>query len=260
MYSLQDKINHSIEIIQNAEKLALKFSEDGFHLAFSGGKDSQVIYELAKMAGVKFQAFFYKTSIDPKEILTFIRSNYPDVKWLVPEKTMFKLMDEMHGFPTMKMRWCCSILKERHGINQIAILGIRKAESKKRSKRKEFTSECKFGGEKALLSPILNWTDSEIWQFLVLRKIKVCSLYETQHRIGCIGCPMNSNRVKELQANPNVMKAYINTAQRIIDKYPERGYAKNFLSGNDAFNWWVSGISMKKYKAMRDFQTKIQFQ
>lgn len=255
--NLEEKIQHSIEVIRKAEKMALHYSEEGFHLAFSGGKDSQVIYELAKMAGVKFQAYFYKTSIDPKELLSFIRNEYPEVKWLIPKKTMFQLMDEMHGFPTMRMRWCCSYLKERHGINQVTIIGIRKAESKKRSKRKEFTSECKFGGEKSLLSPILEWTDNDVWKFLALRKVKVCTLYQTQHRIGCIGCPMNSNRISELKANPNVMKAYINTAQKIINKYPEGGYAKNFKSGQDAFNWWVSGTSMRKYKAMRDLQGRL---
>ena len=72
--------------------MALSYSDEGFHLAFSGGKDSQVIYELAKMAGVKFKAYFYKTSVDPKELLTFIRENYQDVKWLRPKMTMFQLI------------------------------------------------------------------------------------------------------------------------------------------------------------------------
>lgn len=52
------KIRHSIELLRNSEELALKYNDFGFHLAFSGGKDSQVVYELAKMAGVKFKAFF----------------------------------------------------------------------------------------------------------------------------------------------------------------------------------------------------------
>ena len=65
-----DKIQHSIELIRKAEKLALSYNDFGFHLAFSGGKDSQVIYELAKMAGVKFKAYFYKTSVDPRELLS----------------------------------------------------------------------------------------------------------------------------------------------------------------------------------------------
>ncbi|WP_236252609.1 phosphoadenosine phosphosulfate reductase domain-containing protein [Odoribacter splanchnicus] len=75
-------------MLQKMETVALRYSPNGFHVAFSGGKDSQVIYELCKMAGVKFKAFFYKTSVDPPELLKFIRSDYPDVIWLKPEKTM----------------------------------------------------------------------------------------------------------------------------------------------------------------------------
>jgi|BioPla2DNA2_1021312.scaffolds.fasta_scaffold139017_3 phosphoadenosine phosphosulfate reductase len=86
------KIRHSIELLRNSEELALKYNDFGFHLAFSGGKDSQVVYELAKMAGVKFKAFFYKTSVDPKELLRFIRANYPDVEWIRPKMTMFQLI------------------------------------------------------------------------------------------------------------------------------------------------------------------------
>ena len=44
-----NKIEYSIELLKKAETLALKYNDFGFHLAFSGGKDSQVIYELAKM-------------------------------------------------------------------------------------------------------------------------------------------------------------------------------------------------------------------
>ena len=64
------------------EKMALQYSPDGFHVAFSGGKDSQVIHELCRMAHVKFKAYFYQTSVDPPELLRFIRTNYPGVAWL----------------------------------------------------------------------------------------------------------------------------------------------------------------------------------
>ena len=43
----QSKIDKSIALLQKAEKIALHYSDEGFYLAFSGGKDSQCIYELA---------------------------------------------------------------------------------------------------------------------------------------------------------------------------------------------------------------------
>lgn len=255
--ALQDKINHSIAVIQKMEKSALVYSDEGYHLAFSGGKDSQVIYELAKMAGVKFQGYFYKTSVDPKELLSFIRENYPDVIWLKPKMTMFQIIEKKKALPTRKSRFCCEYLKERNGLNRIVIMGIRKAESVNRSKRKEFTSTCKVGADKNLLSPILEWTDADVWAFLALRGVKACHLYQIQSRIGCIGCPMSTNQRFDLLKYPNVRKAYVNTCQKVIDMNPESKFAKNFKDGKDAVKWWTSQMSVKKYIAERDLQGKL---
>lgn len=255
--TLQDKIDHSVSVIKKAEKMALSYSEEGFHLAFSGGKDSQVIYELAKMAGVKFQGYFYKTSVDPKELLSFIRKNYPEVIWLRPKLTMFQLILKKKALPTRASRFCCEYLKERNGLNRVVILGIRKAESTKRSKRKEFTSTCKIGCDKNLLSPILEWTDADVWAFLAIRGVKASELYKTQLRIGCIGCPMNSRQRYELLKYPNVRKAYVNTCQKIIDKYPSSSFSKHFVDGEDALKWWTSQIGIKKYIALRDLQYNL---
>ena len=46
---------------------------EGYYLAFSGGKDSQTIYHLAQEAGVKFDAHYNVTGIDPPELVYFIR-------------------------------------------------------------------------------------------------------------------------------------------------------------------------------------------
>lgn len=254
---LQDKINHSIEVIRKMEKSALAYSDEGFHLAFSGGKDSQVIYELAKMSGVKFKPYFYKTSVDPRPLLSFIRQNYPDVNWLIPKMTMFQLILKKKSLPTRVSRFCCEYLKERNGLNQVVIIGIRKCESTNRSKRKEFTTTCKKGCDKNLLSPILDWTDADVWAFLSIRGIKACELYQQQLRIGCIGCPMSRKQRFELLNFPNVRRAYVNTCQKIIDQHPDCKFSKNFISGEDAVRWWTSQMSVKKYIAIRDLQTKL---
>ena len=127
------------------EKMALQYSPDGFHVAFSGGKDSQVIHELCRMAHVKFKAYFYQTSVDPPELLRFIRTNYPGVAWLKPEKTMFQLILQKKMLPLRNRRYCCEVIKERRGLNEVVVIGIRKEESKRRAKRKVFTNDCKLG-------------------------------------------------------------------------------------------------------------------
>ena len=70
---LQRKMDYSIDLLRKAEKMALEYDNiNGFYLAFSGGKDSQVIYHLAKEAGVKFKAHMNLTSVDPPEVIRFV--------------------------------------------------------------------------------------------------------------------------------------------------------------------------------------------
>jgi 3'-phosphoadenosine 5'-phosphosulfate sulfotransferase (PAPS reductase)/FAD synthetase len=71
--------------------------EEGYYLAFSGGKDSQCIYHLAKEAGVKFDAHYNLTTVDPPELVYFIRENYPDVIVDKPEMSMWRLIIKNNG-------------------------------------------------------------------------------------------------------------------------------------------------------------------
>jgi len=241
-----NKIKKSIELIKKTEKLALKYQDFGFHVAFSGGKDSQVIYELCKMAGVKFKAFFYKTSVDPPELLKFIKTNYSDVTWIKPQMTMFQLIVKKGMLPLRQARFCCEYIKERNGLNAVVITGITRAESVKRKYRNPFETSCKAGQDKNLLNPILEWTKREVLQFLKERNIEICPLYKIQDRIGCIGCPMSPKTMRrDFRNYPNFKKAYINTVQKLMDrgKYPE------FESAEDVVNWWSSGLSRAVWMA-----------
>lgn len=124
---------------------------DGYYVAFSGGKDSQCVYHLCKMAGVKFDAHYARTSVDPPELIYFLREHYPDVEEIClhyddgkPEHyypdgrskpmTMWSLIADHTIPPTRKVRYCCASLKEPGGAGRVVVTGVRWAESANRAK------------------------------------------------------------------------------------------------------------------------------
>ncbi len=130
---LRDKVEMAIHRLQAFEP------EEGYYVAFSGGKDSMCIYHLCKMAGVKFDAHYNVTSVDPPELIYFIRENYPDVAWEYPrdEKgeviTMWNLIPRKQMPPTRMARYCCEHFKESSGKGRITVTGVRWAESSNRA-------------------------------------------------------------------------------------------------------------------------------
>lgn len=114
--------------------------DDGYYLAFSGGKDSQCIYHLCKMAGVKFDAHYRVTSVDPPELVQFIKKQYPDVSREIPRDknwkaiTMWSLIVSKKMPPTRAVRYCCQELKESGGKGRVTMTGVRWAESARRRK------------------------------------------------------------------------------------------------------------------------------
>lgn len=111
---------------------------EGYHVAFSGGKDSQCIYHLCKMAGVKFRAVYRVTSVDPPELIYFIREHYPDVIFDVPHDangkriSMWSLIVKYKIPPMRQIRYCCAQLKETAGDGAVTVTGVRWAESTRR--------------------------------------------------------------------------------------------------------------------------------
>ena len=131
---LRDKVELAIQRLKAFEP------PEGYYVAFSGGKDSQCVYHLCKMAGVKFDAHYAVTSVDPPELVKFIRKNYPDVEFVVPHDkngkrvSMWTLIPEWLMPPTMTARYCCEQLKETQGECRATVTGVRWAESVNRRK------------------------------------------------------------------------------------------------------------------------------
>lgn len=136
--NLDKKIDYSIALLRKAESMALRLDpENGFYLAFSGGKDSQALYHIAQMAGVKFKAHMNLTSVDPPEVIRFVRRQYPDVELIKPKISIYDIAKKKGILPTRQLRWCCYVYKEQNAAGKINLVGVRKQESTRRNNWKE---------------------------------------------------------------------------------------------------------------------------
>lgn len=129
-----DKIEIAIKRLKAFEP------KEGYYVAFSGGKDSQCVYHLCKMAGVKFDAHYNVTSVDPPELVKFIKTHYQDVRFDYPRNnkgkvlTMWNLIPAERMPPTRLVRYCCESLKETNGKGRYTVTGVRQAESANRKR------------------------------------------------------------------------------------------------------------------------------
>ena len=68
---------------------------------------------------------------------------------------------------------------------------------------------CVGGKDKILVSPIIHWTEKDVWEFLNAQNIPHCSLYDKGYkRIGCILCPMSNykQKIREMNEFPHVKR------------------------------------------------------
>ncbi len=217
----------------NLEKQAIDILQtfaggEPYQLAYSGGKDSDVILYLAKKAGVPFAAVHNLTTVDAPETVRYVKSK-KGVTIEYPKKTMWQLIVEKTYPPTRRSRYCCAELKERSGKGKKVVTGVRKFESRSRAEnggivkilnpRKELREKVdnvnfrstRQGGvvvlnydnsdvhrvvencyrtSKTLVNPILEWDDDYLWWYIRHDGIEINPLYKNGCPGGCarIGC------------------------------------------------------------------------
>jgi phosphoadenosine phosphosulfate reductase len=230
--------------------------EQGYYGCFSGGKDSIVIKHVAKLSGVNVTWHYNNTTIDPPELIYYIREHHPDVIWENPKKNFFTRMVEK-GFPTRICRWCCEEYKESMSpIGARLILGVRATESPRRAKVWKMVTAHRKTGDFAI-SPILNWLDRDVWDFIRIHKLPYCSLYDDGFkRLGCIGCPMGreASRIKEFNRWPQYEKKWKRSFQRIWDRRTGSKQRDGCIWFGDAYfknweemwGWWLSDKPLPK--------------
>lgn len=266
-----DKVQIALERFKTFEP------DEGYFVAFSGGKDSSVILALAKMAKVKFEAHYTLTSVDPPELVQFIKKEHPEVIIDIPKYpddyknpklagkqiTMWNLIPEKKMPPTRTVRYCCSELKESRGEGRFVVTGVRWQESAKRSHRggleiaekkshkntsldpdnpdQQMIHNC-IKWQRRMLNPIIDWTTDEVWEFIREYEVPYCKLYDEGFtRLGCVGCPLGATnkRANEFSRYPKYKQAYIRAFDRMIDARNKVGYDNAISNGTDLFNEWM---------------------
>ena len=278
------RIEQSVALLRKGESLALRYDpDDGYYLAFSGGKDSQALYHIAQLAGVKFKAHFSPTTVDPPQLIKFIHRNYKDVEFEKVDKSMYQVAKEMGMVPTMKLRWCCAKFKETAGAGKVTLTGVRHAESVKRAQRKsvevsghkfageleeffewseakiakklkninqdEFTRDskqevrCINGKDSIIVNPLIEWRDADVWTFLN-------KIVEVPH-CELYDPPYNRSRIGCILCPMSSYKSKM----RDIELYP---YVKEkwldvfeyFIGGGAVYNSYKRNLAEQTYRTL----------
>ena len=207
---------------------------EGYYLAFSGGKDSVVVKDLAIRAGVKFDAHYHWTTCDPPELVRFIRTVHDDVVFEKPEETMWQLISRM-GLPSRTRRWCCRLLKEGGGNGRLVVTGVRWAES---AMRRASHGLATVRGGKRLLNPIIDWSDADVWGYIRSRGVPYCNLYdEGWKRLGCVLCPMSRDVERQVARWPGLAAAWRKSFRRYFDSRP--ALQERWSSADVFFERWL---------------------
>ena len=229
---LQKKVDQAVKLLQ------VTAGDDVVEVSYSGGKDSDVILELARMSGIKYRAIYKNTTIDPPGTIKHCLENGVEV--LHPKVTFLHLVQKK-GMPTRRTRFCCEVLKEYKVLDK-AVHGIRRCESTARSIRYDEKEPviCRIYGSKKnhvnVILPVLSWNDKDVTEFIAERGIKCHPLYydvqgnfHCERRLGCIGCPMQSDAGRaDYKAYPKLFKEVVKAVLAWWQTHPQVMSIKKF--------------------------------
>lgn len=204
---------------------------------FSGGKDSLVVRDLARRAGIK-KSVYIKSPLEFKQTIKYVEK-FSEVDVIGFDKDFFELCRKL-CIPSRRMKWCCTVYKlapiaiynRKHKIGY-NIRGVRRAESSRREKYDEIGDD-KFSW--TTVDPILNWTDKDVWRYIKKYKLNTNPLYQLINRVGCWCCPYNSKKdwgaARDMMPNEfKQFKDLIKEFSQDIDENWRRSYIKGSWAG-----------------------------
>lgn len=236
----KQKIEKSIEIIKEADKRA-KEAGTPLLINFSGGKDSSVLILLAKEADATFELIYMASGLELPGTLEFVKEQAArfDIKLHITDPVRdyygdFPYWVRRFGyFPTFRYNYCSSRLKLRpsrkylrgiYGKKHIyRVNGVRRSESPRRKKIYKNTDPIRPDWENAghfLVEPILDWTGTDVQEYLKENNFEVQSLYNEFGVSGCAYCPYYQAEIYQ-----RILNVYPNIYDDIIAVEDELGKA-----------------------------------
>ncbi|MBI5815142.1 MAG: phosphoadenylyl-sulfate reductase [Nitrospinae bacterium] len=189
--SLVESLHFGQKVERAKKLLAWAFDKYGEKavVANSLGKDSMVVWDLAKKVNPNVKGFIVTTAYKPAETIKFMDDLVEENPGLKIYKSDMQVGDLYNTDPDK----CCQILKVepvRRAVEELDvecwITGLRCTEGRTRTDFKEIEQR-----DEGLikLNPVLLFKEREVWQYLALYQVKVNPLYGEGYRsLGCAPC------------------------------------------------------------------------
>jgi len=235
----------TIERIQN---IFIKYKDrvDIAYVAYSGGKDAQVLLHLVEQALLPehFIVVFSDTDMEYIDTIETVKKTQEQCKskflWARSTYTSEESWN-LFGYPARNLRWCCSVHKSvlsnlaiRNYLNKsivksLVFVGVRKYESLARSSYEFECESVKIAGQYSY-NAILDWTSAEIYLYSYFRSILLNPAYKKGFgRVGCVLCCMSGVKSEYLTnlVYPNAISKYLNI---IYNQYNDKNYFNKLIA------------------------------
>ena len=292
---LTDKEAYSIDALRSLCKDGCEIMDSGgkdsavlVHIAKKSGIPIKVVHNLTTVDAP--ETVYYVRDKFKK-----LREEGIDAEIVKPKETMWQLIEKKGTPPTRLIRYCCAALKETYGVGKKIATGVRRSESVQRKNNqglvtvfnptKELidkadnenfhitskggvvlnldndetrdTYEYCYRTRKAIVNPLIDWTDSDIWEYIRAEKIELNPLYECGwSRVGCIGCPIaGKHRYFEFKKYPTYEAAYKKAFEKMLIRRTEKGL-KIMDAWKDAdavFRWWMEDKTDPNQITLEDY-------